>query len=32
MKEIAFELGLTDTNHFVRSCKKHHDYATQQLK
>jgi AraC-like DNA-binding protein len=32
VKEIAFELGFTDTSHFVRTFKKHYGYTTQQFK
>jgi AraC-like DNA-binding protein len=32
VKEIAFELGFTDTSHFARTFKKHYGYTTQEFK
>ncbi|TGE03712.1 AraC family transcriptional regulator [Hymenobacter fodinae] len=32
VKEIAFELGFTDTSHFARTFKKHYGYTAQQFK
>ena len=32
VKEIAFELGFTDTSHFTRTFKRYYGYTTQEFK